>query len=98
MTPRQHYASPPLTIGKHEWRIVVQDSRFGGRCTAYQWRPVGTDQWRTEREWPSYNFNDGTTAGLPLTLRVLFERERDEVGKAMDWQPEPKQQLTLIQR
>lgn len=106
-----HFTSKPMTIGKHEWRIIVFD--YGGndywppvapcRCTRYEWRNLcdvkdGTRfDWRNETQWPSYNHNDGTYGGLPKTLRTLWERNRVAVQAALKGEPIPDDpQLSLI--
>jgi|SRR3954471_23095106 hypothetical protein len=80
-----HYTSHLLTIGKHEWRIIVVDfwlSRKGDRCTDYQWRRLGSTAWNDARDWHGYNHND-TYDGLPKTLQVLYDREKRAVHEAL---------------
>jgi hypothetical protein len=93
-TMQNLYESPPMKIGKHFWRIVVRsyempDGRVT-RCTAYEFkRPaikaggfmVTDDTWRSHREWPGYDFNDGTYGGSPKTLRKLWEANRVEIER-----------------
>ena len=80
--------SEPMRIGKHEWRLLTywrhgmeyEDGRLvevERRLTGYEWRPAGfpfDQDWRKDTEWPRYNPHNGTTAGLPATLRKLWER------------------------
>ena len=42
---------------------------------------VTDDTWRNYREWPRYDFNDGTYGGLPRTLRKLWEANRMEIER-----------------
>jgi hypothetical protein len=77
------YESQPMTIGKHEWRVIVRPHYQGGNCLEYQWRRLDTfglpaafrDPWRGEEEWPGWNGND-TYCGLPRTLEKLYRREK----------------------
>ncbi len=39
------YQSPPMKIGKHEWRAVVYLHASYGWCTSYQWRLTGAEHW-----------------------------------------------------
>ena len=31
------------------------------------------EHWRRARDWPRYDFNNGQTRGLPVTLRKLYD-------------------------
>lgn len=65
------WESQPIKIGKHEWRMVVRPSTVtpGALSSAHEFRALADGgRWRDYREWPSYNFNDGTYAGLPRSL------------------------------
>lgn len=78
-----HYASQPMTIGKHDWRVIVTDSRFGNsRCTEYQWRR-GREDWRPSKSWPTYDINNGMTLGLPKSLAKLYAREKIALDAAL---------------
>jgi hypothetical protein len=97
------YESKPITIGKHEWRVIVRPFYLGGNCTEYQWRPAampglpeGMDEyWRREEDWPSFNGND-TYCGLPRTLRKLYDREKAELDRHLKGiEPEPDPQVCL---
>ena len=97
------YESQPMTIGKHEWRVIVRPSYLGGNCTEYQWRPAampglleGMDEhWRREEDWPGFNGND-TYCGLPRTLRRLYEREKAALDRHLHGiEPEPAAQACL---
>jgi len=78
-----YYASEPIKIGKHAWRVIVTDSRFGNsRCTEYQWRGE-FGNWRGSKEWPSYDINNGMTLGLPKTLSKLYARGKIAVDLAL---------------
>jgi hypothetical protein len=82
------YESCPMTIGKHEWRVIVTPSDFGGNCLEYQWRPSSKQglpeamrlHWRSGKEWPRWNGND-TYCGLPRTLQKLYYHEIRELDK-----------------
>lgn len=77
------YQSAPMRIGKKEWRLVVYDARgyLGAKVfTDYEWREpawntLPPDDWRSMKDWPTYDHNDGCWAGCPKTLRKLWERE-----------------------
>lgn len=82
------WSSPPLAIGKHEWRArVYQHDRYGP-CLTYQWRPADpikrlgygdVDGWSDMCRWPRYNHNNGETAGCPKNLRKLYDQHRDTI-------------------
>lgn len=67
------WASEALAIGRHDWRMVS----FDGAQAEYQWRASGTLVWRAAREWPTYDFNNGQTLGLPSRLRSLYAANSD---------------------
>jgi hypothetical protein len=85
----QHlFASLAMIIGKHQWRIIVTPEGH----TRYEFkRPpikvggfmVTDNSWRNYREWPGYDFNDGTYGGLPRTLRKLWEANRVEIERIL---------------
>lgn len=82
--------SEPMRIGKHEWRLLTfwmpaieytgtgpDYEEIERRFTGYEWRRAGFPfdaDWRKHEEWPRYNPDNGTTAGLPASLRKLWER------------------------
>lgn len=76
---------PARTIGKHEWVMVIQPSRWpaGTRVLEYYWRPLPVlghaYSWRHAEQWPSYNHNDGQYGGMPRTLRTYWESHRTAV-------------------
>ena len=41
----------------------------------YEWRRLDEpfEYWRQARDWPRYDFNNGQTRGLPVTLRKLYD-------------------------
>ena len=41
----------------------------------YEWRRLDErfEDWRQARDWPRYDFNNGQTLGLPITLRKLYD-------------------------
>jgi hypothetical protein len=93
---QNHFESAPMKIGKHFWRIVIHDYEMphgrATQCTAYEFKRspikagdfmVTDDTWRNYREWPGYDFNDGTYGGLPRTLRKLWDRNRVEIERIL---------------
>lgn len=84
--------SEPMTIGKHEWRMRFE---IGG-TTAYEWRRLGTAAWQGQRQWPSYDLNNGLTSGLPASLKKLWERERVRVAAHKNRTPLTSEQLPLL--
>lgn len=88
----QHSFTEPMTIGKHEWRMRFE---IGG-TTAYEWRRLGTAAWQGQRQWPSYNVNNGLTLGLPASLKKLWERERERVAAHKNRTPLVSGQLPLL--
>jgi hypothetical protein len=105
--PSRHnplYATPPMTIGKHEWRLIVYPYYSGGNVTEYQWRrgdefglpEAFRDTWHADRDWPRYDINDGMYAGLPRTLVRLYERHRDEIKAALEGIPWQSPQADLF--
>jgi len=67
-----YYASPTRLIGRHHWRMVVENSRYGGRCTDWQWQRMGCEDWHPSKEWPRYNADD-TYDGLPRSLQPFYD-------------------------
>jgi len=86
-----HYTSPPQTIGRNDWRIIVDDSRAipGQRSTAFQFRRQHTDAWQSQRLWPSYNINDGMHLGLPRSVAGIYRQHADAIAAAIAGEPEP---------
>ena len=86
------WTSPPLAIGKHEWRIVIGDfphlltvnralgrDDTNGRATFYEWRPLACHGGpRDWRDEREWPTYEGhrSDCGTPRTLRKLWERER----------------------
>lgn len=81
---------PSRVIGKHEWCIVIVPSIFKSTMGTdislnYYWRRAGVrstcmaNEWQAEKNWPSYNHNDGCFAGLPRTLVAYWSEHRDEI-------------------
>lgn len=89
------WTSPPLQIGAHEWRILfTAPGRFGQPWTnAYEWRRRGELDWNPATSWPTYNRNDGTFAGLPRTVRVLWETHEAAGVAAVTGQAPPQADL-----
>jgi hypothetical protein len=97
------YTSKPITIGKHEWHVIVSPFYLGGNCLEYQWRPAGKqiqgiptrEHWRCSKDWPRWNGND-TYCGLPKTLHKLYYREIRELDKHLSHISAPSAQLELF--
>jgi hypothetical protein len=68
--------SEPMLIGKHEWRIRYEVSG----TINYEWRRPPAQSWKHYRDWPTYDFNNGMTLGLPVGLKRLFAREAADVA------------------
>lgn len=84
-------ASEPMTIGRHEWALVIWRRSEGAALESYVWRPVvfglnGNRDlgWERDECWHSYD-RDRWDGGLPLTLRQLWRngaeaRRRHGIG------------------
>ena len=68
------YTSPSMTIGQHEWRMLIERSGRGA-VTRYEFQDESGAFWHRSQEWPRYDIND-TYLGLPLGLAKLYEREQ----------------------
>lgn len=91
-----HYSTPSRLIGKYTWRMIVLDSERGnGRVTDFEWCDNGN--WRPQREWPTYDFNDGCFAGCPKGLRKIWEAYRPEIEAALEQRPVDREP-TLLDR
>jgi hypothetical protein len=55
-----------------------------GATVDFQWRRTGSLEWRPAQDWPSYDANDGQTAGLPTRLRQLHAANRDWRERAQE--------------
>lgn len=85
------YVSSPMTIDRHEWRAVVYVDEWYGPCLKYQFRGIGElPLWQDHTRWPSYDCNNGSTGGLPTSLRVLFNRHVAEIDRALGKTPSPE--------
>ena len=51
------FTQVPTIVSDYEWRRL--DERF--------------EDWRQARQWPRYDFNNGQTRGLPISLRKLYD-------------------------
>ncbi len=79
-----HFASDPRPIGAHLWRVVVTDSKFGGRRFAYQFAAEGElPIWREQHEWPGFTL-DAISKGLPVSLALLYEANAAQIQAAME--------------
>ena len=81
--------SQPIRIGKHEWRLTLYRNNSDRPLIGYEWRPADGSPirrsspagdyflhhttWMRDEDWPRYDHNDGQYAGLPHTLRKLWE-------------------------
>ncbi len=76
------FTSPAMKIGKAFWRFVVLPSRHGaGLVTDYEWLNTeysDTGIWYPSDQRRGYDHNDGMYAGLPKSLRKLWEIYRHE--------------------
>lgn len=78
-----HFASDPIPIDKHEWRVVVTDSRFGGRRFTYQFRAIGElPIWQDMAQWKGFAF-DAPRMGLPFGLAKLYEANAVRIDAAL---------------
>ena len=92
---KPYFESAPVTIGTHEWRMVVKDSHCYGRVTEYQFRTPG-QMWRQDKEWPTYNSHDGTYAGCPKSLaNKVFYPNEVAIKAALKGETIPESQMTL---
>lgn len=80
--------SEPMRIRGYEWRLVLYWGRgcgFDGErlvetttlFTGFEWRYDGgfhDAPWQRDVDWPRYDSHNGETAGLPRTLKRLWER------------------------
>jgi len=63
--------SPPFKVGRTFWRCVVQHNPEASAAWRFTWSAEwrdGMGDWRTQREWRTYNINNGMTLGLPKGL------------------------------
>lgn len=79
----ERFVSPPMKIGKHEWRIVQGEYLdFNGvkhPTMEYEWRVFPSNWWHRSTEWPSYDHNDGEFMGMPRSLVKLWNRHKAEI-------------------
>jgi hypothetical protein len=89
-----YFASEPMKVGKHEWRVLVYESEYHGRCTQYEWRIIdppwqlgchGHD-WRDHARWPTYDGNKGYS-GLPKTLQKLYVQNMVAIKATLRGEP-----------
>ncbi len=83
------WASPSMYYaprgGGSEWRLIVFRREWSARpVTSYEWRTVRDAGWRSQREWPSYDFNNGSTLGLPPVTRELWKVWQHEVKRLIE--------------
>lgn len=94
---RTVYETPAYKIGKTEWKMVVfedPDCVLGPSTTGEEWFMRGIHRmtlylyndygtWKPETKHPRYNPHDGTYAGLPKSLRKIYERHEIEILAAL---------------
>lgn len=81
--PALYFASAPRAIGAHLWRIVVANSRHGGRRFLYQFTPVDElPIWQDMQAWPHFD-RSAPRMGLPWALALLYEANAVAVADAM---------------
>lgn len=98
LTHKLIYQSEAVKIGKTQWRVIVyekNDSVYAcgelhpaDVCyTEYQYFDTSLnyrgDQWKDATHHPRYNFNDGTYAGLPKSLRKIFYANQHAIQDAL---------------
>ena len=93
-----YYATPALRIGDHEWRCIVVPFWLDTqqRATRYQFRLPG-GAWRSHREWPNYDINEGMQLGLPKQLSRLYRDYRGEIEFHLSPGTRPDPRLSLEQ-
>jgi len=72
--------------------VVVSRFQWKKPPLCFEGFVVLDDVWHHEREWPGYDFNDGTYGGLPRTLRKLWEANRVEIERILHGK-EPAQRV-----
>ena len=90
-TDKVIYTSPAMTIGKHEWRILVFERDVvirTDRFTQYQW--LRGERWVDSTEWPTYDHNKSTD-GIPAGTARLYYKHEAEIKTALN-----KSQPTLF--
>lgn len=89
-----HFISEPQAIGDHVWRVVVTDSRFGGRRFLYQFAPAGElPMWEDMQAWPAFSMI-APRMGLPMAIAQLYESNAVAIAEAME--PEPERLSALL--
>jgi hypothetical protein len=90
-----HFASEPVKIGKHEWRVIVRPCNANHAdilVTEYQWREAlhpqlpatWVDSWKSEVYWPTYNADDGTHAGCPKSIaKKVWEPNKKKIEELL---------------
>ena len=79
-----YLASNPMKIGKYEWRVIVYESQYYGRCTDYEWRMSKEGAWLSMTDWPHYDSHDGEYSGCPKTLKKLYAKNLGKVENALE--------------
>jgi hypothetical protein len=76
---RYAFESPPMTLGRQEWRLVVLRDR---RTAQYEWRRNAVRQWNPQENWPDYSPKK-TLLGLPDRVHELEQRHADALSKVI---------------
>ncbi len=84
-----YYTTPVAVIGQHEWVLQVYENTCYSKCTRHLWRRIGASRWRDYHEWPTYDFNDGTYAGLPADLIEHYRQHRVAIEQALGIASQP---------
>ena len=87
------WASPPMRIGKHYWRVVVIPSA-GNFCNQYQWIGVHDTFWHVDTEWLTFDGNE-SNGGMPAGIKKLYYKNLAEINVAMRGESPPPEQTLL---
>lgn len=84
MPARLHFASEPREIGGYLWRVIVTDSRHGGRRFLYQFAPIGQlPIWSDMQDWPGFSAT-ARDMGLPVSLADLYGANAVAIRDALE--------------
>ena len=75
--------TPPIVLDKHEWVLDVYKDDFYGSLTRHRWRRVGDSRWRKDKEWPTYDSNNGATGGMPKGLARHYRLHQAAIEQAL---------------
>jgi hypothetical protein len=78
-----HFVSEPREIAGNLWRVVVTDSRFGGRRFLYQFAPADElPIWADMQAWPTFDVAL-PRMGLPMAIALIYEENAVAIACAM---------------